>query len=234
MKELSKRIGSIPDSNSRTEYYKLWNEIHQIGKQKFDKFITDLKFSEFKAVDYVISQIPNNSIIHLANSMVVRYANIVGLPENRNIEVFANRGTSGIDGSFSSAVGNALFSDKLVILMIGDLSFFYDRNAVWNNLKLSNLRIILFNNGGGNIFRIIDGPGKLPEVKDFFETEQQLCAEYFCKESNIDYTSVNDLERLFTIFDNFFQISNRPKLIEIKVNGDENVDIFNDFKQIFI
>jgi len=232
--ELSNRLTNITIDANRINYYNSWNEIYQSGMDRVEAFIENLHFSEFKSVDYVLKNIPDNSIVHLANSMVVRYANILGLPRNKNIEIFSNRGTSGIDGSFSSAVGNALVSDSLVTLLIGDLSFFYDRNAVWNNLKLNNLRIVLFNNRGGNIFKIIDGPANLPEVKIFFETEQNYNAQHLCEEANINYYLVNDNLSLTRSLDDFFQYSDRPKLIEIMLNGDENVEIFKKFKQIFL
>ena len=74
-------------------------------------------------------------------------------------EVFANRGTSGIDGCTSTAVGYALAEpDKQVVLLTGDVAFFYDRNAFWHNYPTPNLRVVLLNNHGGGIFRLIDGP----------------------------------------------------------------------------
>ena len=87
--------------------------------------------------------------------MAVRYANLIGLSQEQHagVAVFANRGTSGIDGSNSTAVGSALASDRLTVLVTGDMAFFYDRNAFWHNYRLPNLRVVLLNNHGGGIFR---------------------------------------------------------------------------------
>ena len=110
--------------------------------------------------------------------MAVRYANILGIPQGRQIEVFANRGTSGIDGCTSTAVGAALAQpERPVVLLTGDVAFFYDRNAFWHNYPTPNLRVVLFNNHGGGIFRLIDGPRQQPELEEFFETRQPLTAE---------------------------------------------------------
>ena len=75
--------------------------------------------------------------------MSVRYANFINLKENQETEVFANRGTSGIDGSSSTMIGHSLVSDKVQFLITGDLAFFYDRNAFWNNYLKKNIRILL-------------------------------------------------------------------------------------------
>jgi 2-succinyl-5-enolpyruvyl-6-hydroxy-3-cyclohexene-1-carboxylate synthase len=95
-----------------------------------------------------MENIPAGSQLHLANSMAVRYANYLHLPNINEVEVFANRGTSGIDGCVSTAVGAALATDAQVYLLVGDVAFFYDRNALWNNFLPSNLTIILENNSG--------------------------------------------------------------------------------------
>jgi 2-succinyl-5-enolpyruvyl-6-hydroxy-3-cyclohexene-1-carboxylate synthase len=129
----------------------------------FNDKIHQEKFNEFYVIKNLIDSLPDNCQVHLANSMTVRYANYIGIDPKKQIEVFANRGTSGIDGCVSTAVGQSLSTDKLVFLFVGDVAFFYDRNALWNRYLPNNLRIILLNNHGGGIFRMIDGPSKQPD-----------------------------------------------------------------------
>jgi hypothetical protein len=93
------------------------------------------------------------------------------------VEVFANRGTSGIDGCTSTAVGAALQTERIVTLITGDVAFFYDRNGLWHNYLPPNLRVVLLNNHGGGIFRLIDGPAGQPELEEYFETRQPLRAD---------------------------------------------------------
>src|SRR5699024_9014048 len=120
-------------------------------------FFPRAEFGEFEAVMDILNNLPQGCDLHLANSMAVRYANLLGkVPEGTT--VYANRGTSGIDGSSSTAVGTALASGKITTLITGDMAFFYDRNAFWHNYPLANLRIIVLNNHGGGIFRLIKGP----------------------------------------------------------------------------
>jgi 2-succinyl-5-enolpyruvyl-6-hydroxy-3-cyclohexene-1-carboxylate synthase len=134
-------------------------------------------------VKAVLDALPRDANLHLANSMSVRYANVVGLRTGpKGIQVFGNRGTSGIDGCTSTAVGHALVSGRLNVLITGDLAFFYDRNAFWHNYPLENLRILLLNNHGGLIFDILEGPSSVPEARDYFITRQALNARRLCDE----------------------------------------------------
>lgn len=102
----------------------------------------------------VLRALPAGSVLHLANSSAVRYADLYPLPPHTQVE--CNRGVNGIEGSLSAAVGFAAGDARLNLLIIGDLSFFYDMNALWQSLP-ANLRILLFNNGGGSIFRSLPG-----------------------------------------------------------------------------
>src|SRR5690606_19912320 len=100
--------------------------------------------------------IPKNAILHWANSSPIRYAQL--FEPRTNLLYYCNRGTSGIDGSSSTAVGAALVNNSKHFLITGDVSFWYDSNAFWNNIVGDNLKIVLINNGGGGIFKIIETP----------------------------------------------------------------------------
>ncbi|CAH0994954.1 2-succinyl-5-enolpyruvyl-6-hydroxy-3-cyclohexene-1-carboxylate synthase [Emticicia aquatica] len=221
------------DEDDENIYFELWNQSNLKVKHILHEFLSNSNFCEFKVVRNVLDKLPENSIFHVANSMVVRYSNLIGLGKGKNIEVFANRGTSGIDGSLSSAVGCAIKTDKAVTCLIGDMSFFYDRNAFWNTYLPDNLRVILLNNNGGNIFRIIDGPNKQPEVGEYFETKQNHSAEFFCQENNVKYLKVKDEVNLELSLNLLQEKSTRPIVIEIELDGLQNVEIFNEYKKLF-
>lgn len=221
------------DEEVDNDYVEFWNNASVVAKQKLNSFLNNSDYCEFKVIRNIVNKLPENSIFHLANSMVVRYSNLIGLEKGKNIEVFANRGTSGIDGSLSSAVGCALKTDKIVTCLIGDMSFFYDRNAFWNSYLPDNLRVILINNHGGNIFRIIDGPNKQPEVGEYFETKQNSKAEYFCKENDVEYVKVFDETSLENALNLLHQKSSRPVVIEVEVDGSRNADVFAAYKKLF-
>lgn len=221
------------DEDENDAYFTLWRAANEKSILKLDKFLLDSLYSEFKTVKNVLDKTPENSIFHLGNSMSVRYANLIGLSGNIKTEIFANRGTSGIDGILSSAVGNALSTDKLVICMIGDVSFFYDRNAFWNSYLPGNLRVVLINNKGGNIFRIIDGPNRQAELKEYFVTEQNYTAKLTCEEAGVEYIQVCNEHELEKSLESFFKPDNQAKLLELLVDGEISAEVFRDYKKLF-
>jgi len=215
------------------QYLNLWLEKENKARKKFTAFINSpLPFNEFQAIANVMEQLPDNSILHLANSMAVRYADYIGLTGKKNIEIFANRGTSGIDGVVSTAYGAALATEKLVTVITGDMAFFYDRNAFWNNYTAENLRIVMLNNHGGGIFRVIDGPSKLPELDEYFETKQSLTAKYLASEYGFSYYYCQNTDELTKAFKNFFHSSDKPVILEVETDSKTNTAIFKEFKNL--
>ncbi|MDO7887049.1 2-succinyl-5-enolpyruvyl-6-hydroxy-3-cyclohexene-1-carboxylic-acid synthase [Hymenobacter cheonanensis] len=191
----------------------------------------DQPFNEFAAFRLALANLPDDTALHLANSMAVRYANILGLPDDQQIEVFANRGTSGIDGCTSTAVGAALAQpERPVVLLTGDVAFFYDRNAFWHNYPAPNLRVMLFNNHGGGIFRLIDGPRQQPELAEFFETHQALTAENLCRDFNLRYLPVSSLEELTTALPVFFAAESGAAVLEIFTDSKTNAAFFEEYR----
>jgi 2-succinyl-5-enolpyruvyl-6-hydroxy-3-cyclohexene-1-carboxylate synthase len=163
--------------------------------------------------------------------MAVRYANMIGLtPQQKGVHVFANRGTSGIDGCTSTAVGNALVSDVPTILITGDMAFFYDRNAFWHNYNLPNLHIVVVNNQGGIIFGMIDGPGDLPESEEYFVTQQKLSAKNLAEEFGTSYILLDTLKKTKNSLKDFFNFEGTVKILELKSDTNEAKEAFNKFK----
>lgn len=199
----------------------------------FNQEIHQLHFNEFSVIKKLMDLIPANSQLHLANSMSVRYANYIGVDFKQNIEIFANRGTSGIDGCVSTAVGQALATERLVFLLVGDVAFFYDRNGLWNRYLPDNLRIILLNNHGGGIFRIIDGPNKQVELADYFETVQPMNAKNTADDAGLDYFFAKNQAELGENLTEFLSKSGKSKLVEIETDSIQNAKIFKDFKAGF-
>ncbi len=190
-------------------------------------------FNDFYVIKKLLDLIPQDSQLHLANSMSVRYANYFGLDFKKNIEVFANRGTSGIDGCVSTAVGQALSTEKLVFLLVGDVAFFYDRNGLWNRYLPNNLRIILLNNHGGGIFRIIEGPNKQAELEDYFETVQAMNAKNTTADAGLEYYFVNTNEDFEENINSFLSKNGKSKLFEIETDSIKNAAMFKTFKDGF-
>ncbi len=196
-----------------------------------DKFLKEVSFGEFVSTQQVMKCLPANAEVHLANSMPVRLANLAGLSKDRNdLVIYSNRGTSGIDGSNSTATGMAMVSDRPVVLITGDMSFFYDRNAFWHNHPVPNLYIVLLNNHAGGIFGLIDGPASQPELNEYFETLQKLNAQNTAEEYEMDYFYANSTEKLREALPRFFKASGRWRILEIETDNESNKSIFRQFK----
>jgi 2-succinyl-5-enolpyruvyl-6-hydroxy-3-cyclohexene-1-carboxylate synthase len=214
-------------------YYNSWHRLNNQAQQLLaDFFDSQSQYGEFTTFRIVLAALPLNTALHLANSMAVRYANILGLPRGKGIEVFANRGTSGIDGCNSTAVGAALAQpERPVVLLTGDVAFFYDRNAFWHNYPTPNLRVVLFNNHGGGIFRLIDGPRQQPELDEFFETKQALTAENLCRDFQLRYLPVSSFAELATALPVFFAAESGAAVLEIFTDSKTNAAFFEEYRR---
>ena len=148
---------------------------------------------------------------------------------NPSLEVFCNRGTSGIDGSTSTAIGCAVVNTKQTTFITGDLSFFYDSNALWNNYRPKNFRIIVVNNEGGGIFRILPGPKNTDNFDYFFETKHNLTAKQLCEMYDFEYVTADDEGSLETALKSFYNKSNQPRLLEVFTPRTENDSILLDY-----
>ena len=190
------------------------------------KYVQQLEWCDLKAHGIIYDTIPHNAVLHLGNSSVVRY-NLLFNP-SQDIFYLGNRGVSGIDGSTSTAVGYASKSSRLNVLVSGDLSFGYDANAFWNKLKVNNLKTIVINNGGGGIFRIIQGPKESGNLEDFFEVETPYDLKKRCESQSLRYLSATDVDSLEQSLIKLYE-SNESTVLEIQTPGDKNDLILKDY-----
>jgi 2-succinyl-5-enolpyruvyl-6-hydroxy-3-cyclohexene-1-carboxylate synthase len=223
---------SQEETESGSAYFALWQAQSHKASKHIHRAVKQSPFNEFAAVSEIMDQLPDDSLLHLANSMTVRYANFIGLTPQQSIEVFANRGTSGIDGCNGTALGSALMTDKPVTLITGDMAFLYDRNSLWHNFLPKNLRIIVLNNHGGGIFRLLDGPKGQPELEEYFETRQKLFAENTAKDMGLPYYFCNTMEELQKHLSAFFDSTSGAKLLEIETDPNINAEVYTQFKQL--
>ena len=205
-----------------------WKQLDFLAEDAHGKFISTAPWSDLLAFEHVLNAIPENSNLHLGNSSVVRYGQLFNpVP---SVRYFSNRGVSGIDGSTSTALGMANGDPRLMTLITGDISFFYDSNALWNNYLPPNLRIILVNNGGGGIFRYIPGPTSTPQ-RDYFFAPHSGNAEKLCAAFGVHYLSASSAEELDQQFDSFYmeREDGRPVLLEIDTTNEENEVILHAY-----
>jgi 2-succinyl-5-enolpyruvyl-6-hydroxy-3-cyclohexene-1-carboxylate synthase len=158
-------------------------------------FMQGASWSDLKAFDCIHEALPSGSDVQMGNSSAVRY--ILLHNARHDLRYFGNRGVAGIDGCTSTAIGATHISRKLTTLISGDIAFFYDSNAFWNTLDNSHLRIIVIHNGGGGIFRIIDGPDAGSQaLETYFETAHTRSAAGLAAMYAIPFKGVSDAQSL--------------------------------------
>lgn len=225
LEEFVTKIQPLPST-----YFNDWNSI-RLEKEVLQKeFSEKQSFSDFKVFEKLIQTYPENTQVQYSNSSVIRYAQL--FDHSNRQEIFCNRGTSGIDGCTSTAVGAAMVNEKQTILISGDISFFYDSNGLWNTYIPKNFCIILINNGGGNIFKIIPGPENSGLVEEVFETRHQLNAKPLAELFGFEYSFITSMDELNLQLETFYSKSEAPKIMEINTSEIENAQIQRDYFKI--
>ena len=218
----------IIDVESTNSTYKpYWNKVKLHRQLQHDKYLETCAYSDLKVFENILQSLPNNVIVHSGNSSAIRYMQLFNI--NKSLQVYCNRGTSGIDGSTSTAIGASAVTDEQNVLITGDLSFFYDSNALWNNYMPNNFRIIVINNGGGGIFRILPGHKNTDNFDTYFETKHKLTAKELCAMYKIDYTKANNIQELNKQLVNFYTKGNSPKLLEVFTPRIENDKVLLEY-----
>lgn len=158
-----------------------------------------------------------NQSLFVSNSFPARDIDNFGLPELGNRKIFMNRGASGIDGVTSTALGVSLSNGSDNILLTGDLAFLHDINALLTANKTSscNLTIVVINNEGGSIFRMLPVYQTSDWFTNYFETPQKAQIDDLCKSFGIEYLRVTTQSKLS---DAFSSLTKGIKVIECKTD----------------
>ena len=202
-------------------------EIMDLRSQKTATYLSKIPFSDFKVFETVLKSLQANTQLQISNSSAIRYAQLIKI--DPSIEVYCNRGTSGIDGSTSTAIGAAVGQSKQTTLITGDISFLYDSNALWNSYIPRDFKIILINNGGGGIFRILPGHQESPVFNTYFETMHQLTAQHLATMYGLNYFTANSQEGLEYALIQILNQNEKPTILEIFTPTFENDAILLQF-----
>ena len=211
----------------KSDFRNYCQNIMKRRREMHDSYLLQIPFSDFKVFDTVLNSIPNESIVHVGNSSAIRYTQLFDL--NRTVKLYCNRGTSGIDGSTSTALGSSVVSGVQTIFITGDLSFFYDSNALWNNYIPKSFRIIVVNNGSGGIFRILPGHKNTSNFDTYFETKHSLTAQYLSDMYDFEYNIAKNEDQLMSQLASFYTTSNKPKLLEVFTPRTVNDGVLLDY-----
>lgn len=205
---------------TESDYCSKIETIYDLRKIRRQEYIDKISFSDFKVFEKVIESLPYKSQLQISNSSAIRYAQLIDI--DPSIEVFCNRGTSGIDGSTSTAIGAAVGSGKETVFITGDIGFLYDSNALWNSYIPKNFKIILINNGGGGIFRILPGHEEKPVFNTYFETSHQLTAEHLAKMYQMNYFTATDVPSLEKSLEELYSKNESAGILEVFTPTFEN------------
>ncbi|BEH00137.1 2-succinyl-5-enolpyruvyl-6-hydroxy-3-cyclohexene-1-carboxylic-acid synthase [Bacteroides sedimenti] len=217
-----------PEESQSMAFSSIWkNESEQL-RNKSEEFMAAMPFSDLQVLKELFPVLPEGAALQLGNSSTVRNAQLFQL--NPEIPVFCNRGTSGIDGSMSTAVGYSAIHQALTFLVIGDLSFFYDVNALWNRHIGKNLRVLLVNNGGGEIFHLLPGLNKAESLNEHVSYRHNTGAREWADAMGFEYLSVeNEAELKENIVTFVSDNSERPILMETKTPMEVNAEVFRAY-----
>lgn len=218
-------------NRNKSRFGEQWKQLDYLTKGNHEDFMRTSPFSDLTVFNLVLDAVPDASNLHIANSSVIRYTQL--FDPIKSISYFCNRGTSGIDGSMSTALGHTIASgvETVNTLLIGDMSFFYDSNAFWNHYLPTNLRIILINNGGGGIFNIIPGPNKTSNAKKYFVAEHSFSAKSICEAFNVNYFEAHSMEEIDGQLDVFYDMlpNNRPAVMEVFTDNESSSSVLADY-----
>lgn len=212
---------------TKSNYSLVWNELKEKQAKKHQAYMEKVSFSDLSIFEVLSKNIPDYWNIHFSNSSSIRYSQLFDF--NSNHQIYCNRGTSGIEGSISTSVGFASASDKPTLLVCGDIGFFYDSNAFWNRYVPANFRVILINNGGGNIFKFISNTKEEKILDDFFVTKHQRTAKLVSEEYGFEYLKIDNKNELKKELPSFFTPSDKPKLLEVNTQNIDNAQILKDY-----
>lgn len=230
--DVLERLAAIKwNASPEKKYEGDWKAIGSRLAKKTEAFLGKPAWSELHATHAILDRLPVGCNLQLANSSVVRYVSL-GKKMDESWMVNSNRGTSGIDGCTSTAVGAALVNKRPTVLLTGDLAFLYDKNGLWLNELPDNLRIIVFNNNGGGIFTLIDGPTTHARFTKYFTTPALQEIELVAKLTGLSYYSCQNLTALKKTLETFLDPLHKAAILELKFSMKQNASIFQQFKKI--
>ena len=233
-----KQLAGMQIQKSSQDYAGAWKDREQEALQIYKQYLAQAPFSDFTVCAGALKAVPEDSVIHLGNSSTVRYAVLnSGI---KGVTWLGNRGTSGIDGSISTAVGYASCSLEINTIILGDLSFFYDSNGLWNKYLGENLRIILLNNGGGNIFSFVEdlagrtGEDNQAVFQNYFFAGHSTKAKGLASAFGLDYLQADSGPQLDKALEKLYNPDRTaPTLLEVFTDAQTNTKVFKGlFKEI--
>lgn len=221
------KFAALGAEDAAHTYYEQWKTAYERIGQKGSLNQEPIAYSSMYATQQYLANIPSGSLLHIANSNSVRLANYFHVAED--VMVYCNRGAHGIDGSMSAFIGQAHISGKPSFLVIGDLSFFYDMNALWNQYVGNNVRILVCNNSGGAIFHTFPNTKNVPTLDEHIAAEHKTSVRDWVISRGFEYLSANNKAQFDEALPKLMNVkSDKPVLLEVFTDKDIDAQVIQD------
>ncbi len=211
-------------------YFDQWVTLKAQAQQSHNTYVENAPWSDFKAMYTIMKSLPYEGLnLQVSNGSAIRYADIFGVHECFNGSIFCNRGVSGIDGSTSTALGASIIhTTGDTLLITGDMSFCYDLNGLASQYNSERFKIIVICNGGGGIFRFINGPSTLPNFEQYFEVHRDIPIEKYANAFGFNYIAC-DNEVILQEFITKLLSSSYPTILAIHTNNQISADTLRKY-----
>lgn len=214
------------DSAENSDFQHFWKQENLYAGNIKEQYIQNLAFSDLAAFKLISEKLPDDAMVFAGNSSVVRYLSYFNQKKRC---YFSNRGTSGIDGSLSAAAGVASKTTETVFAIVGDLSFVYDSNALWNRDLPKNLKIILINNRGGGIFHLLKGPSESVAFTPFFNAYHPVDLKKLTEAFGLDYHFCKNQAEIENSIQQLYPTKTKAEVLEIGTPNNGEPQITKDF-----
>ena len=229
MQNITHRIETSPmefftsielENNVESTYFAEWQNLSIKANTSHHTFIENCDWSDLKAMSIIMKNLPSENLnLQISNGSSIRYADIIGVVPTFNGTVHCNRGVSGIDGSTSTALGASIANINATTLFItGDMSFSYDLNGLASQYNSERLKIIVLCNGGGGIFRFLNGPSDLPEFEEYFEVHKDIPTDKYAYAFGFEHLTANDEQSLQESLAELLN-NNKPTILAVHTNN---------------
>ncbi len=219
-------LSQMPFGQTKSDFSAVYQSEMTKIEALHEGFVNNKPLSDMSVTVELLKQTPAGTVLHLANSTSVRWTQL--FPARKDITYICNRGTSGIDGSMSTAAGYAYSSQQPTVFLTGDLSFVYDSNALWNNYIGKNLKIIVMNNNGGNIFRFIGDKELMCASLDFFTTPHHVRIKPLVESYGLNYLVCDTNENLSKNVEDLLN-SDKATVLEVFTDSDLNTENYKGY-----
>ncbi|MDP4240137.1 MAG: thiamine pyrophosphate-dependent enzyme, partial [Bacteroidota bacterium] len=219
-------LEAMPSDNTKSIFADLYQHQMESISKRHDAFVEDTRLSDMSAVANLLNLIPSGTILQLANSTSVRWTQL--FPTRSDLSYYCNRGTSGIDGSLSTAAGFAYSSKQQTVYLTGDLSFIYDSNGMWNDYLGGNFKVIVLNNHGGNIFKFIGDAELMAANEKFFTTPHQVKIKPLTEAYGVHYLGCAKSEELEEKLTTLFN-ADKATVLEIFTDAELNTENYKGY-----